>query len=149
MRSLPGVGCAVFMALAVGLPGSLAAQTEVDGCTMKCGCISDGCGCQNEGGNGSACTASGNGCFVDKCGAEELLLVFAPDGSLLRVRATDAEQSAGNPAITLAVGAWEAAGKGQAVARDCRGVVVARYVDKQSAVAVRRLAALIDSHSED
>ncbi len=131
----------VSMTLLLSLPSSLAAQTEVDGCTMKCYCNSSGCGCQGEGGNGSGCTASGNGCFVDKCGGtEDLLVVFAPDGSALYLRPSASGDATVNG---FAGSAWEGVQRGHAVARDCRGLVAARYVDKESAAAMRAQAVFI------
>ena len=123
-------------------------QAAAQDCTVKCGCISGGCGGQASGGNGSSCDASGNGCFVTECETEETeqLLVFAPDGSLLRFGTPDYTESAtGTTTIVTGAGSWEALTPGRAVARDCHGLIVASYMDRRTAAKLRSRSAVITS----
>ncbi|MBW3656617.1 MAG: hypothetical protein KY444_10980 [Gemmatimonadetes bacterium] len=131
---------ALTVASAALTPGTAEAQ-----CTYGCACEKGACGC-NSNGNGDRCDAGGTGCVVSKCGTEEEL-AFAPDGSVIRLASAavdedPARQPAGNePAPTGAMSGstrWEYVSDGHSVARNCSGVVVARYYDARTAAAIRR-----------
>lgn len=124
-------------------PAETAAQ-----CTIKCGCISGGCGCQGKGGNGSACSASGNGCFVSECEAFASLdrAIFAPDGSIVTRRVNAGSTSVDASLAPRAEGdeqppepwvSWKTLPSGVAVAKNCAGLVVQRYVQTVRALALR------------
>lgn len=128
--------------------GAIAAPTEAAAqCTVKCGCISGGCGCQGKGGNGSSCSASGNGCFVSECEALVSLdrTIFAPDGSIVTRRVNTSSASVDGASALRAEGdepqepwvSWETLPSGIAVAKNCAGLVVQRYVQTVRALALR------------
>ena len=132
---------AVFaLLLALAMPAQGHAQ-----CTTKCGCISDGCGCQSSGGNGGKCDASGNGCFVARCPTPLQPVAFSADGGVLLSRdlkspaeapgATDENPVAGR---RLVAADWESVAPGRAVARACNGIVIAHWYDPGAADELRR-----------
>ena len=131
----------------IGVGATVAPTETAAQCTIKCGCIPGGCGCQGKGGNGSACSASGNGCFTTECEALASLdrTFFAPDGSILTRRV-----NAGSASVDAIVAqqaerdkppqlwtSWETLPSGIAVARNCAGLVVQRYVQTVKAQALR------------
>ena len=124
------------------------ASAQADDCTVKCGCLSSGCGCSSDGGNGSECSASGNGCFVTQCETYDAEVFAAPDGSLLR-RATVIDER-GNLFVRVSrlAGAWEAVSPEVAVARDCGGVVVERFMTAQAAAAYRDRTRILAAEEE-
>lgn len=125
--------------LAFAAPEPAAAQ----GCTTKCTCWSDGCGCQTSGGNGGECNASGNGCFVKSCtsggGADpdHLPVGFA---DVAAPQYAQSEGAKGQAAARKLAGParWERTSPGVFVLRDCTGEVTARRYDAMAAAVVRK-----------
>lgn len=113
-------------------PSSATAQ-----CKWGCACQGASCGC-NSRGNVADCVASGTGCVVGTCGAEDHGVTFAADGSVVRLtseaRGDSAREADAAPGGTAR---WEFVSAGHSVARDCSGVIVARYFDSATAAALR------------
>jgi hypothetical protein len=134
---------AAALLAAFSLPAHAAAQTSagpaqvIAGCTVKCGCYSDGCGCQSSGGNGSGCSASGDGCYVNACPSQMGPVEIAADGSLVALADDPSGRVAAAPRVQPPAAQWERVAPGHAVARDCRGVVVAEYYEPQAAEQIR------------
>jgi hypothetical protein len=103
-------------------------------CPWGCYCQSTWCSC-NTHGSGSSCQANDSGCIVYTC-APVKVLGLAPDGSAVRLASLEADPARAE-ATPLHV-RWEYVSRGRSAARDCSGVVVARYLDHRLAAAVRR-----------
>lgn len=123
-------------------PAETAAQ-----CTMRCLCVSAGCGCSSNGGDGSGCSAGGGACFVTTCPLLASLdgAAFAPDGSVLP-RQVDTGSASVDASSAQRVERdelpesplyWETLPSGIAVAKNCAGLVVRRYVQTAQALALR------------
>lgn len=104
-------------------------------CTWGCACMGNACGC-NSNGDGGRCDASGSGCVVTKCSVQTSFLLFAPDGSVIRLAAT--EDAGGEVAVEMGGATrWEASERGGSVARHCSGLVLARYYPPERAESIR------------
>jgi hypothetical protein len=131
ITSLAMAVCIVAVSAAVA-PSSLEAQ-----CVYGCACEEGACGC-NSRGNGDRCDAGGTGCVVSACDPKPV--AFAADGSVIRLASTAEAPSAPADAGGAQGGGatrWEYVSDGLSVARDCRGIIVARYYDPQLAAAIR------------
>lgn len=132
----------VATGVAISSPADAVAQTR---CTTECECVSDGCGCRSSGGNGSGCSASGDGCFVKKCGTELQSVGMAADGSFVDLRdvmpavfASDQNDGRRDVNRQPTAADWQFVSKGHAVARDCSGIIIARFYDASTATGIRR-----------
>ncbi len=130
------------LALTAAAPAGLAAQ---EGCTMKCACVSTGCGCALEGGNGESCTASGYGCYVGKCSTAIAPVAFAPNGGILVRDLSPLDQAGasapGQPGVrVLSTGDWERTAPGKAVARNCAGIILAEWYAPEAAAELRAVS---------
>lgn len=102
-------------------------------CTSRCECVSDGCGCSTNGGNGGDCSASGDGCFVKDCDTALVLGedVHGIDADLMaqpgRFAASEARRSP-NAAV------WEMIAPGQYVRRSCEDA--AEFMRRERSAAV-------------
>ncbi len=126
--------------VAIGVGATVAPSEAAAQCTMRCECDENACGCSRNDGNGSACYASGDGCYVYRCqpkmAASLDRAIFARDGKALApIAGIDADGRAG--AVPTTGVSWEVLPSGIAVARNCAGIVVQRYVSKARATALR------------
>lgn len=129
----------IGIALGATVLSTNTAWAQVEDCTVKCGCLPSGCGCSSDGGNGSECSASGNGCFVTRCetGDGDGDVVFAPDGSLLRRLALTVLDGDVVVTVTRPSASWETSSPEAAVARDCAGRAVRRFIATHAAAEYR------------
>jgi hypothetical protein len=143
MRIIPFLTAVVLLGGAWAVTTSEAAAQE---CTVKCQCLSSGCGCQSSGGNGSGCDASGDGCFVQKC--DEVITssdgFVTPDGLLRLLPAMTSGQSRLASGLDRD-GEWETSSHGQALARDCSGIVVQRYFSRSYATTLRESSRVLST----
>ena len=126
--------------VAIGIGATVAPSQVAAQCTLKCECDEKGCGCKRKDGNGSSCSTDGYTCEVSVCqptiAASLGRAIFARDGKALApIAGIDADGRAG--AVSTTGVSWEVLPSGIAVARNCAGVVVQRYVSKARATALR------------
>lgn len=121
--------------------GAVAACTAIvtpaaaQNCVWGCYCHDNWCSC-NTRGSGGSCEADGTGCTVYGCVPVKVMRL-APDGSPVRLASLEPD-AAGSPVDGPLNVRWEYVARGRAAARDCTGVVVARYLDHGTASSVRR-----------
>jgi hypothetical protein len=131
---------AFTVAIAAGAVAFTPSLAEAQ-CTWGCRCEGTACGC-NSNGSGKSCDNGGSGCVVEKCGAP-VELVFAPDGSVVRLAVNTQQEQTGSDAaaaVTTDIGGetrWEYKSDGVSVARNCSGVIVARRYEADVAAAAR------------
>lgn len=134
MRAILKTGLALGALLI--LSGVQPPTLEAQQCTVRCRCTSGGCGCQSSGGNGITCDASGDGCYVEGC--EQTLMMHSADGQTIRLVRSESGSFVATSTAALSPPAWERVDEdGISVARDCRGIVIARYIDRRKAEEMR------------
>jgi len=115
-------------------------------CNWSCLCNDAGCACSNsQGGTGLSCEITGSGCLVKACPTQQAApgVILALDGSVVeldqiapRLVAAGTPLLASQPAA-FPLSAWEYAGEGFSVVRNCRGVVIAQSYTPERAAAIR------------
>lgn len=101
-------------------------------CSARCECTTDGCGCSLNGGNGSNCSASGDGCFVGRCEIQMTSREEAVGGDVLPSTgvgrfAMYEGRNAPDPAN------WEMIGPGRYIRRSCEDIAVSRRREHSAA----------------
>lgn len=121
------------------------ASQEPD-CPVACVCNPpNGCHCETfpEGGGATDCVAGGlYDCQLIVCviPVDTGGVVFTPDGAAIRfadLMGRHDEQQQGEHGFRTLPGVWGTASEGQAVARSCGGIIVARYFSPSAAAAIR------------
>lgn len=132
MRSMLVYLCGFALVTAASTATPAVAQST---CVWGCHCEGSGCAC-NSNGSGGSCDTGGSGCAVMKCVPVHVMRL-APDGSPVRLAALESVPPRATSEGPLRV-RWEYVARGRSAARDCSGVVVARYFDPRLAATVRR-----------
>lgn len=123
------------------------AQQPDGGCTMKCKCSQEGCGCEMEGGTGSSCEATGTDCNTQPCNPNLYFAsaFVAPDGSVLSHAYTRIYDEA--LFVKAQSRSWEVLPNGISVAKNCAGVIVDRFVDRHRASMLRVQSRVLSAQS--